>query len=299
MIGRLLGAIVGLSVWVFVLAVGLVIMAFAAADFLPLVRPVSPFDTSDLAQRGVDLSGIPGAPRMPEGQVEALLLRAGSIKLVIGLAVFLVGLFGLVARVRRGVAGRERAPATSPLRRGAAICVFAFGIGVALYGVPGYLADLAGSGAHVFAGLRVEGTVEARREIVDPQTGDVRYTLLEVSFSPSQRRLWKKTLKVAPGAAGDPGPGAEIALVYPIHDAQDVRLAETLASPLALLWPFVWRAVFIVVGIRGIRRNWPARGPSAPDTGGQAGGHAGGQAVGKPSPALVRRGGFGRRGAGG
>lgn len=189
------------------------------------------------------------------------------------------------------MAGREQAPATSPLRRGAAICVFAFGIGVALYGVPRYLADLAGSGAHVFAGLRVEGTVEARREIVDPRTGDVRYALLDVSFSPSQRRLWKKTLKLAPGAAGDPGPGAEVALVYPMHDAQDVRLAETLASPLALLWPFVWRAVFIFVGIRGIRRNWPASGPSAPDTGRQV--------AASPSPALVRRGGFGRRGAGG
>ncbi|MBL6431627.1 MAG: hypothetical protein HPM95_12645 [Alphaproteobacteria bacterium] len=114
--------------------------------------------------------------------MKTAIVLSGSVKLLIGLAVLLVGVLGLAARLRRGFAGVQAARGTSHVRRWAAICIFAFGIGVALHGVPRHLADLAGSGAHALAGLRIEGTVEDRRGITDPQTGDVRYYLLDVSF---------------------------------------------------------------------------------------------------------------------
>ncbi|MBC00872.1 MAG: hypothetical protein CML67_15170 [Rhodobacteraceae bacterium] len=292
MLDRVLGAVVGLGIWIVVLSAGVLILVFAALDFLPLVQPAPRFQMPDLAERGVALPETAFAPRVPEEAVKAVktaIVLSGSVKLLIGLAVLLVGVLGLAARLRRGFSGGQAARGTSPVRRWAAICTFAFGIGVALHGVPRQLADLAGSGAHALAGLRIEGTVEDRREIYDPQTGDVRYYLLDVSFSPAQRRLWMKTLKVAAETAGDHQPGHTVALVHPIYDPQDVRLAETLKSPLGVLWPFLWRAVFIFVGVRGIQRNWPAGAPPGSGPGRYA---AGGTSV-----RSTGRTGFGRRGA--
>lgn len=292
MLDRVLGAVVGLGIWIVVLSAGVLILVFAALDFLPLVQPAPRFQMPDLAERGVALPETAFAPRVPEEAVKAVktaIVLSGSVKLLIGLAVLLVGVLGLAARLRRGFSGGQAARGTSPVRRWAAICTFAFGIGVALHGVPRHLADLAGSGAHALAGLRIEGTVEDRREISDPQTGDVRYYLLDVSFSPAQQRLWMKTLKVAAETSGDHQPGHTIALVHPIYDPQDVRLAETLKSPLGVLWPFLWRAVFIFVGVRGIQRNWPAGAPPGSGPGRHA---AGGTSV-----RGTGRTGFGRRGA--
>lgn len=285
---RVLGAAVGLWIWIVLLSAGILISVFAALDFLSLMRPASPFDMSGLAERGVPLPEAALASPVPEEAVKAVktaIILSGSVKLLIGLALLATGGLGLAARLRRGFAGGQAARATSPARRWAAVCTFGFGIGAALYGVPGQLADLGASGAHVFAGLRIEGTVEDRSEILDPDTGELRYHLLEVSFSPANRRLWMKTLKVAPDVGRDHAPGARVALVHPMYDPQDVRLSQTLKSPVIMLWPFLWRAVFIFVGIRGIQRNWPTAGPLSA---------AGGGTSASPAP---RRGGFGRRGA--
>jgi hypothetical protein len=161
---------------------------------------------------------------------------------------------------------------------------------VALYRVPEHLGILVDSGAHALIGVRAEGLVEGRRDITEPATGDVRAVLLDISFSPAQRRLWMTTLKVAERDADDLEPGREVALVHPIYDPQDVRFAETLKSPLGVLWPFLWRAVFIFVGVRGIQRNWPAAAPPGSGQGRHASGRTSVQGAGRT--------GFGRRGAG-
>jgi hypothetical protein len=290
MFERVLQSAVGLFIWGLFLFAGAVTIVFAVFDFLSVARMAAVLEAPGLVAPG----GFPATARAHGALGTSILVGIfikAAIKLVVGLALLAVGAIGMGKRLRGvGSNGPAVRVATSPTGRWAAICTFTFGIGVALYGVPEHLHALADSGAHALIGVRTEGLVEDRREITDPVTGDVRAVLLDVSFSPNQRRLWMKTLKVAERDADDLEPGQEVALVHPIFDPQDVRLAETLKSPLAALWPFLWRAGFIFVGVRGIQRNWPGAGPSGPERGSLE--------TGLSSLPGARRTGFGRRGAG-
>ncbi|SDU20298.1 hypothetical protein [Stappia sp. ES.058] len=258
MFERVLQSAVGLFLWGLFLFAGAATIVFAIFDFLSVARMAAVLDAPGLVAPG----GFPATARtygaLGTSILVGIVIKA-VVKLVVGFGLLGAGAWGLRARLCTGLSGTAAAQEPSPIRRWATICTFTFGIGVAAYGLMGLVRAFPAAGPHVLAGIRIQGTVEDRRVVRDPETGEVRFHLLSVLYSPKQRRLWSATLKVPYSRGQTLSHGDEVALVHPIYDPQDVVLAEEMPGALGVLWPFIWRGLFIFVGVRGIHRNWPSR----------------------------------------
>lgn len=219
-------------------------------------------------------------------------LLAG-FSLCAGIFLLVIGGRSLIRRLKAGLPQEDEGRAETAAGRWGHIAIYLFGILIAGRGLVFGILYVPTDVPLTFASVPGEATAEKQWSVPSEREGARPSYYAVLRYTAADGQTYHKEMQVDSIVAVELEQDPEIRIAYVPNDPQNMTIARWVRSPLGYLWFFLWRILFVVVGVRGIARE--LRPPEGGVNGKAQPSGIPRSAPASASPAGLRRTQFGRR----
>ncbi len=177
-----------------------------------------------------------------------LALCAGTFLLVIGGRSF-------IRRLMAGLPKEDEGRAETAVGRWGHVAIYLFGILIAGKGLVFGILYVPTNVPLTFTSVPGKATAEKQWSVPSEREGARPSYYAVLRYTTADGRTYSKEMQVDSIVAVELKQDPEIRIAYVPNDPQNMTIARWVRSPLGYLWFFLWRILFVVVGVRGIARE--------------------------------------------
>ncbi|MBD1545888.1 hypothetical protein [Roseibium aggregatum] len=172
-----------------------------------------------------------------------------------GVFLLIIGGRSLFRRLMAGLPEENEGRAETAVGRWGHIAIYLFGILLAGKGLVFGILYVPTDVPLTFTSVHGEATAEKHWSVPSEREGARPSYYAVFRYTTADGQSYRKEMQVdsivAAGLKRDP----DIRIAYVPNDPQNMTIARWVRSPLGYLWFFMWRIVFVTIGVRGIARE--------------------------------------------
>ncbi len=177
------------------------------------------------------------------------------LSLCAGVFLLVIGGRSLIRRLMAGLPQEDEGRAETAVGRWGHIAIYLFGILLAGKGLVFGILYVPTDVPLTFASVPGEATAEKQWSVPSERAGARPNYYAVFRYTAADGQTYRKEMQLDSIAAVEVEQDPNIRIAYVPNDPQNMTIARWLRSPLGYIWYFLWRILFVVVGVRGIARE--------------------------------------------